>query len=165
MIHIENLQEKHLEKLKDFRQEFEQEGIRISGSVGLESADSVESWFYGQRHAHYGDVKEKIYVAFDQNNDLVGIADLRLEVNDFIRQYAGRIGYSIRKSQRGKGYSVEMLRLVLLEAKKEGLSKVLVTCNENNIASSRTIERAGGKLEAIIEHPGFPRVKRYWFDL
>ena len=54
---------------------------------------------------------------------------------------------------------------MLIEAAKCGLSKILITCNEPNIASAKVIEKNGGVLEKIIPHPGFPNVKRYRINI
>ena len=74
-------------------------------------------------------------------------------------------GIEVRPSQRRKGYASEILELTLIEAAKCGLSKILITCNEPNIASAKVIEKNGGVLEKIIPHPGFPNVKRYRINI
>ena len=52
------------------------------------------------------------YIAFDENDDIVGIIDLRHELNDFLKDF-GNCGYSVRPSQRRKGYATKMLKLIL----------------------------------------------------
>ena len=52
-----------------------------------------------------------------------------------------------------KGYASEILKLTLLEATKCGLSDILITCNEPNIASAKVIEKNGGVLEVSGEEP------------
>ena len=108
---------------------------------------------------------EVVFLAFDGSETLVGISDIRLGTNDFIQTFAGRIGYSVRPSQRRKGYASEILRLTLEKAAQYGFQKILITCNEPNIASAKIIEKNGGVLEKMIPHPGFPDVKRYYIDL
>ncbi|MGM9947930.1 GNAT family N-acetyltransferase [Floccifex sp.] len=152
----------HKDIVMDFQYEFIEANERISGSAGLEQAIHYEDWLNGNCIPHYGKVKEKIYLVFD-GNELIGICDIRLETNEFINLYAGQIGYSVRPSQRKKGYASQILQFILKEAFQLGFSKILVTCNENNIASSKTIEKNGGIFESIIPHPGYPNVKRYYF--
>ena len=72
----------------------------------------------------------------------------------------GHIGYSIRPSQRRKGLAKLQLELGLAEARKQGLGRVLITCDEDNRASRRTILSAGGVYENTID-----RSQRYWIDL
>lgn len=155
----------HEAAVMDFRQEFLMANERVSGGVGLEQADSYENWLRQEYVPHYGKVDEKVFLVFNQENTLVGISDIRLQMNDFIRNFAGQIGYSVRPSQRKKGYASEILRLTLQQAALNGFSNILLTCNEPNIASAKVIEKNGGVLEKIIPHPGFPDVKRYYIEL
>lgn len=156
---------KHKEAVVNFKNEFLAANERISGGVGLEQAENYEDWLSCKYTPHYGRVKERVFLAFDEQNNLVGISDIRLEENDFIKTYAGQIGYSICPSQRKKGYATELLRLTLKKAAHLGYNKILITCNETNIASAKVIEKNGGILEKIIPHHGFPNVKRYYIDL
>ena len=155
----------HETAVMDFREEFLKAKEKISGSVGLEQAENYEDWLGHKYIPHYGSVDEAVFLAFDSVGKLVGISDIRLGTNDFIQTFAGQIGYSVRPSQRKRGYASEILKLTLMEAAKCGLSKILITCNEPNIASAKVIEKNGGVLEKIIPHPGFSDVKRYYIDL
>lgn len=76
----------------------------------------------------------------------------------------GHIGYGVRPTERGKGYATEMLQLALREALHLGLQKVLVTCDEDNIASQKVIESNGGIFERLGEKDGHV-VRRYWIDV
>ena len=154
-------QKEHKMAVMDFREEFLKAKERISGGVGLEQAENYEDWLDHKYIPHYGLVDEAVFLAFDSVGNLVGISDIRLGTNDFIQTFAGQIGYSVRPSQRRMGYASEILKLTLIEAARCGLSKILITCNEPNIASAKVIEKNGGTLEKIIPHPGFPNVKRY----
>lgn len=158
-------QKEHKMAVMDFREEFLKAKERISGGVGLEQAENYEDWLDHKYIPHYGLVDEAVFLAFDSVGNLVGISDIRLGTNDFIRTFAGRIGYSVRPSQRRKGYASEILKLTLIEAAKCGLSKILITCNEPNIASAKVIEKNGGIWERTIPHPGFPDVKQYYIQL
>ena len=74
------------------------------------------------------------------------------------------VGYSVRPSERRKGYATCMLRMVLQEARRIGLPRVLITCDEDNLPSRRTIERNGGKFERMTQDGG-AALRRYWMDL
>jgi predicted acetyltransferase len=98
--------------------------------------------------------------------EYIGYLSLRHELNDFLLKVAGHIGYMIRPSKRCRGYGKEILRLGLEQAQKIGLSKVLVTCDENNIGSKKVIEANGGIFENSVIVEGSPIKKlRYWIDL
>lgn len=91
--------------------------------------------------------------------------DIRPRLNNQLLFTGGHIGYSVRKSERRKGYAKEMLRQALLLCRDEWrLDRCLLTCNAENIASGRTIEANGGVLENTVAD-GARMVKRYWIEL
>ncbi len=95
--------------------------------------------------------------------ELIGRVQIRHKLTEFLLREGGHIGYYIRPSKRKMGYGTRIFQLALMETKKIGLSKVLVTCDDNNIASRKIIETNGGVLENIIEiENGKPRKRRYW---
>lgn len=100
------------------------------------------------------------------NNEFVGFLNLRHELNEALKRIGGHIGYAIRPTKRGHGYGKEQLRLGLQKAREQGLKRVLITCDENNIASQKVIEANGGILENTIEVEGALSKKlRYWINL
>jgi len=80
------------------------------------------------------------------DDQIVGTINLRHQLNDYLRNYGGHIGYAVIPSQRRKGYAREMLRLCLDEARTKGIDKVIITCATANEASRRTIQANGGEL-------------------
>ena len=90
--------------------------------------------------------------------------DIRHRLNDYLLNLGGHIGYSIRKSERQKGYATEMLGLALKECIKLGIKKVLITCDKDNIASVKSIVNNGGKMENEISE-GDRITQRYWITL
>ncbi|WP_246104433.1 GNAT family N-acetyltransferase [Rudaeicoccus suwonensis] len=91
---------------------------------------------------------------------ILGSLSLRHTLNDFLLREGGHIGYGVRPSARRRGIATAALRLGLVEATSIGLQRVLVTCDTDNVASAKTIERCGGRLEDIR---GTSR--RYWIEL
>ncbi|MCX7709725.1 MAG: GNAT family N-acetyltransferase [Clostridia bacterium] len=79
----------------------------------------------------------------------VGAGKLRDHLNDNLKKNGGHIGYTIRPSERGKGYGVLILRELLKKAKEKGIEEVLITCRESNIASRKVIEHNGCELVEI----------------
>ena len=77
----------------------------------MEQAENYEDWLGHKYISHYGSVDEAVFLAFDSVGKLVGISDIRLGTNDFIQTFAGQIGYSVRPSQRKRGYDSEILKL------------------------------------------------------
>jgi predicted acetyltransferase len=78
---------------------------------------------------------------------LIGMIDIRHELNGFLQSDGGHIGLGVRPSERGKGYASKITMEGLSFCKKIGLQKVMLACYKDNLASSKTIEKCGGKLE------------------
>ena len=99
-------------------------------------------------------------VAFARDGQAVGFFNLRLRLSDYLLEVGGHIGYSIRPSERGKGYAKETLRQGLQVAKEKNIEKTLVTCSVNNPARRAVILANGGLLEDVRNG-----VKRYWIEV
>ncbi|HEW6794493.1 TPA: GNAT family N-acetyltransferase [Streptococcus pneumoniae] len=99
-------------------------------------------------------------VAFSEKGQAVGFLNLRLRLSNFLLEEGGHIGYSIRPSERGKGYAKETLHQGLQVAKEKNIKKALVTCSVNNPASRAVILANGGIFEDA--HNG---VERYWIEV
>ena len=99
-------------------------------------------------------------VAFSGKGQALGFLNLRLRLNNFLLEKGGHIGYSIRPSERGKGYAKVTLRQGLQVAKEKNIKKALVTCSVNNPASRAVILVNGGILEDVRTG-----VERYWIEV
>jgi predicted acetyltransferase len=106
------------------------------------------------------------YYWYVKDGRIVGRIRLRHRLNDRLEQKGGHIGYDVRPSEWGKGHATRMLLQVLDIARVEGFQRVLLTCDEENVASARVIEKCGGVLQDTIVSPksGKPH-RRYWIDL
>ncbi len=122
----------------------------------LHEADTSIPAREGRVHATYW------WVA--QGGTYLGAISLRHELNDFLLRAGGHIGYGIRPSARGRGVATWALRSMLPRASALGLEKVLVTCDDANLASAQVIMKAGGVLEDV--RPGeLGLTRRYWITL
>lgn len=81
---------------------------------------------------------------------LVGMINIRLVLNDNLWKFGGHIGYSIRPSERRKGYNKVNLYLALKVCQNHGIEVVLLDCDKDNIGSAKTMRALGGKL--LREH-------------
>lgn len=163
----------HKDSVLACKKEFEKyDGkVHIPGSSRLMDAKNYTAWLADVAASENlrqpkGKVCATQYIALRKNDDrLVGFIQLRHSLNKELLSDGGHIGYSIRPTERRKGYASEMLKLCLKEARELGLSSVLITCDVDNIASETVIRKAGGVLEnSITTNQGLMK-KRFWIDL
>ena len=150
-----------LQQIEDYKNEFITNNEIIQGATNMRDL-SISEWV----HTKYketvtpGFVTAHIFFALDKDK-IVGIINARHELNDYLLNFGGHIGYSVRKSERRKGYGKKMLNYASEFLFSLGLEKILITCDKNNIASKRTIESCGGILEnEVIEETR--TTLRYW---
>lgn len=159
------------EKLLDYRREFIENEEGMHGTAGLENTEIFEEWYntfcdnLKEETVRKGLVPATTYMAIsNENGRLIGMIDIRHRLNDYLLNFGGNIGYSIRKSERQKGYATEMLGLALEECAKLNIKKVLITCDKDNVASAKTIINNGAEMENEI--PEENRItQRYWITL
>ena len=102
----------------------------------------------------------------------VGKVSIRIGEN-FHSYYNGNIGYEINETARGHGYARRACELVLDVAKFHGMTRLYLTCDEDNTASYRTIEKLGAQLLEICSvpkeyfawHEGIKRHRIYQLNL
>lgn len=156
----------------DFRQELLDAGESFDGCSALNRQPTYEDWlslirrFPDPESCPVGKVPSHTYLGVRESDGcIVGIIDLRHHIDHpILGLWGGHIGYSVRPSQRRKGYAKQMLRLNLENARKLGLTRVMITCNANNIASEKTICSCGGQYEKTVTVEG-RQIKRYWIEL
>ena len=112
-----------------------------------------------------GLVPDTTLFCLDVDRDIfVGAVNIRHRLSPQLLLNGGHIGDGIRPSERNKGYGTAMIGLALEQAKKLGLTKVLMVCDKNNVASAKNIIKNGGILENEIVVDGITE-QRYWIDL
>ena len=143
-----------------FKQEFIDNGeTTINGSELLDQMDSYDAWLRSVTNNTSAEtvnpswVVTDTYFAFDENDSIVGIIDLRHELNEFLKDF-GNSGYSVRPSQRRKGYATEMLKCILEHARLIGMDKLQLSVERSNEASVKTITKNGGKYERSFTFEG-----------
>jgi predicted acetyltransferase len=95
---------------------------------------------------------------------IVGRVSIRHALNPYLERFGGHIGYVVVPEYRRQGYATEILRRSLeIARQKLGLTRVLVTCDDDNVGSIRTIEKNGGVLDSIVTGPDCDKpTRRYW---
>lgn len=110
------------------------------------------------------DLVPSAMLAADVDGQLVGRVSVRFALSE-VPSRGGHIGYCVLARFRRRGYATEMLRQALVIARSEGVGRVLVVCDDDNLASAATIERCGGVLESVVEASAHDvAFRRYWID-
>ena len=170
--------EAYAEDLWAFRQEVfeydEETEDQFAGCLSLDTCASAEEWIEICRLRKSAetcqetgtDVPSHIFLAVrQQDQKIVGIIDLRHHIDHpILGTWGGHCGYTVRPTERRKGYAKEMLRLNLQKAKELGITRFLITCNVDNTASEKTILANGGIFEKIIDVDE-SQMKRYWIEI
>lgn len=160
-------------QLSEYRQEFLNANNSMDGCGPLRRFEDPEE--YIQVCKDYEDPKTvpshlvpstQFLFIRKSDNKLVGLIQVRHYFNDFLEKYAGHIGYSVRPSERCKGYAKKMLKMTLPFCQELGIDKVLIACIDGNIGSEKTILANGGVYESTVHEPNGDRyLKRFWIDL
>lgn len=153
---------------EDFEREPSQTAFRFAplGPGGLaEHVAHLEAQERGEGLPE-GHVPQTTFWLVRNSESVIGEARLRHKLTPALEQVGGHIGYAIRPSERHMGYATKMLRLVLKEAKKLGLKRVLLTCDPENTASARVMLKNGAfqGTDSTDPETGKPH-SRYWIRL
>lgn len=161
---------------RDYIQEFWEHGSEINGTGGLDRY--LENATYGEwllklrADVDIANIPEGRVPAWtyfyvrEADGKIVGMVNIRSALNDFLREEGGHIGYSVRPTERRKGYATAMLRDTLGFCGAIGLRDVLITCDKGNLASARVIRSCGGVLKDERFSEIYREiVQRYWIKL
>jgi predicted acetyltransferase len=162
------------------RQDEEEEFMRAHRATSPEVPDFLHSYKEGMPFRRYLEVlaEQERGVNLPPNHvpttflfafvgpRIVGGVSIRHSLNAFLERVGGHIGYVVVPEFRRRGYATTILRLsVQIAHEKLGIKRILVTCDDDNIGSIRTIEKNGGVLENVISGPDLDKPKRrYWIE-
>lgn len=136
----------------DFINEFYEYNSDINGTGGLQRyLDNYDGWLE-KLEEDYKRIpnEEKVpartyFLVRESDNEIVGMINIRLALNERLKKYGGHIGYCIRPTERGKGYNKINLYLGLKICKEHGIKEVFMDADKENPASWKTMESLGGK--------------------
>jgi len=107
-------------------------------------------------------VPHSTYWLMNERDTLVGAANIRHKLNQYLLNCGGHIGYGIRPNYRRRGYASELLSQALQITKALGIEKVLLVCDKGNIGSEKTILGNRGVFESEFTEENGNVVNRYW---
>ena len=159
------------DEIRAYRQAFLDSGDSMDGTGSLRRHENPADWLAENERCASWDTVPEGWVPATQfvcvrERKIIGMIQVRHELNDYLAQFGGHIGYSVRPDERRKGYAAQMLHDVLPYCRKIGLERVLITCNADNEGSRRTIMKNGGVYENTVYEPGEEcGTQRYWITL
>jgi len=110
-----------------------------------------------------GFVSNSTFWLLSADANIVGVSNLRHSLTPSLEKIGGHIGFGVRPSEQRKGNGTELLRLTIQQAIRIGLTRLLLTCDKNNIGSASVIIANNGILENECVEPQTGKVvQRYW---
>ena len=160
--------EKYLPSYAEAFNEYTENNVSTYFFTDPSSCDVFEKFdnYRNERNLKPDRVGADYYWLVDDERALfIGETTIRHRLNDALLNNGGHIGYGVRFSEWNRGYGTKLLALALEKAKEMRISPVLVTCNDDNTASARVIEKNGFILEnkVVVSKDGKDVIKRrYW---
>ena len=135
----------------DYIREFLEYGSEINGAGGLHRfLDDYEGWLekldldYTMVPGEERVPARTYFLVRESDSRIIGMINIRLALNERLSHYGGHIGYSIRPTERGKGYNNINLYLGLKVCRKYGIERIFMDADLENPASWKTMEAFGG---------------------
>ncbi len=158
---------KYKRKAIKYIKEHNRYNSRINGSGLLyEYINDYEKWLKKLEYernivADNVFVPNETYFLVRENDDkIIGMVNLRTELNERVKNSYGSIGYGIRPKERRKGYNKINLYLTLLECQRRGIKNVVLSCEKDNIASSKSMLALG----AVFDKEIFNGIQKKFYD-
>lgn len=163
----------YADEISAYREELLSHDSSMDGCASLRRCETPEEWLNDVALYTAEATLPEGFVLADQfiyvrrkDKKIVGMIQLRHYLNERCEKYFGHIGYSVRPTERRKGYATKMLKKCLKKAKKLGLSRVLLTCADDNEGSRRTIVKNGGIYESTVYYDeDKENLERYWIEV
>lgn len=145
-----------------YRQEFVDRNECVHGGASLTKISDYGQWLDKIEENKKGNPpRTELIMVRCSDKKIVGMTNIRHSLVDGYEVCGGHIGYSIRPTERGQGYGNIILELSLKYCKELGIQRVLMTCDKDNIASKKVIQKNGGVFENSITL-GDETIERYW---
>ena len=160
-------------QIREYRRDFLEVGGSMDGCGSLRRFETAREWldqvetFKNPETVPEGFVvsTQFIYVR-EEDEKIVGMIQIRHYLNDYLRDYAGHIGYSVCPSERRRGYCTRMLRETLPYCRSLGIQNLMISCLTENEGSRRVILNNGGVYDSTVFEPKEGvYLERYFIDL
>ena len=172
-IYLKKLSLDDREQVIDYIKEFKKEKLdSIAGHIPYHFVVTEDFDGYYKRVVELennppeGKVKATQFLAFRKlDNRLLGLVNVRHELNENLLKSGGHIGYSVRPSERSKGYAKSTLKLALEFGFNElKLDSVLLTALEANVPSIKVIEKFNPVEDQVYIDEKGNVFRRFWIN-
>lgn len=170
-IYIRVPNESDEKSVMELRQELIDFNSEFAGSSKLEDYTDYFKWLeklriYEQKETcPEGKVPATLFLTFRKSdNKLLGMVQVRRELNKYLAEFGGHIGDVIRPTERNKGYATMQIALALEFCKSIGINEVFISAKSTNIASQKTIMKNGGILQNVVDCEDY-KLNRYYIYL
>ena len=150
----------------EYIEEFNKYGSEVQGAGCLQRyLDNYEGWLdFLEKDKRIIPSEEDVptetfFLVRKSDNKIVGMTNIRTGMNKNWSAWRGHIGFSIRPTERRKGYNKINLYLALEKCQEFGIENAILTCKDDNIGSYKTMESFGVVPEEY-QYDDF-MVKRY----
>ena len=176
MLFLIEANEKYIDELEQFKNEVliydKDNDNQFAGCMGLGNCKSAKEWIEicnlrknAETCEQAGtNVASTTYFAIRKDDDRQSMIYVIISITPSAENRTDHFECSVKDRLNAEMVTQrKMLRLNIQNAREMGIEKLLVTCEETNIASEKTILANGGVLEKTVEADG-SIMKRYWID-
>ncbi|QQE12807.1 GNAT family N-acetyltransferase [Planctomycetota bacterium] len=140
--------------------------MRHAKDIGFKESVTQSLLCREPEHADQNWVPQSTYWLTNDNQQIIGTIDLRHTLKGDLKIWGGHIGYSVHPNHRRQGHATFMLKQLLPIARHLGLTRLLITCYENNESSNGVIKNSGGIFESLVQVDSQSQlVERWWINL
>lgn len=140
------------EYLQSYKEAFDEYVSHNVTTYHFDDASSYDVFAKFDRYRHEDSLppnrvtEDKYWLVDDEKAYFIGEVGVRHRLNGELYKHGGHIGYGVRCSEWGRGYGTALLAFALDRLKELGVTTAQITCNDDNKASARVIEKNGFTL-------------------
>ena len=162
------------EEIAAYRQEMLDANSSFDGCFSLKRMPDIQEyvdyclgWANPRREAdEHGAWGTVLLVIRKSDRKMVGCMQVHNVLTERMQKYTGHVGYSVRPSERRKGYAKRMLAKALDFLSSFGFEEINVSCLPDNEASRRTMLSNGGEyIETVYLEEDNVNLEKYRISL
>ncbi|MBO1199229.1 GNAT family N-acetyltransferase [Staphylococcus simiae] len=169
-MYLRELKQEDDRSYKDYITKWQQSKEHIVPSItNIDKYDSFASlvkYLKETQISNHSWVPSTTLFCFDEHtNRILGAINIRHHLNEQLQQIGGHIGYGVSPGYRELGIAKFMVTVALEILTEMNMTQVLITCDDNNIASQKVINHFNAKeIIPYLKQDG-KKVRRYIIDL